>query len=115
MELVHKDAGYAPKVDMFSIGNTTLDTSAPVGQGAKRSIWLSDKWVIVLTSRNTSATESGPNLKAFGRWYTQHSVCKLRLHLIKRWLTQTNGDIANDTGHCASYRIVFFFCFHNTL
>ena len=58
-----------PEVDVLSVGDTTLDTSAPICLGGEGPFLSLDEHVVVLAAWDFGATETGADLKRFGRGY----------------------------------------------
>lgn len=63
-----------PEVNVFAIGDTALNTSAPVCHGAKTSIGIGNELIIVLASWHFSSSETRANLKRFGGGDRKHPM-----------------------------------------
>lgn len=79
----------SPEVDVLSVGDTTLDSSRPVGNGAEASTLSLDEGVVVARPGNLAALEARADLEALGGRDREHSVCKCGFQLVEARLTKT--------------------------
>lgn len=92
---LEKHAGNTPEVDVLRVGDTTLDTSTPVGLGAELTIVGRDEGIIMPASWDFCSTEAGTNLEGLGGRDREHGVAKFGLELIEDGLTKTSGNLAD--------------------
>ena len=92
------------QVDVFTVGNATLNAAGAVGAGADAPV-VHVKGVIVLTAAELGSTESAANLKSFASRDAQHGVSERGLQFVKDRVTQTNGAVADGAGNYAAQGI----------
>jgi hypothetical protein len=108
----HNDS---PEVNVLSVGDTSLNTTAPVGgrpQGLLPGDGVDaiDKRVVVGASREHGSSESRANLESFGRRDREHGVSEDSLELVKGRLSETDGAVSDHTSDCTSHRVVSRLC-----
>jgi len=86
------------EVDIFAVGDTSLNTTTPVGGSTHSTIAPADEGVVVLASRNFCASETGTDLEALGSGDGEHGMGELRLELVEDRFTETGWDVANNAG-----------------
>lgn len=86
-----------PEVDILSIGNTTLDSSRPVGSSAETSTLALNEGIVVARPGNFAALEARANFEALGGRDGEHGVRELSLELVEDRLTESSGDVTDDT------------------
>ena len=85
-----------PEVDVFSVGDTALDASAPVRVGSESPVLSLDKPVVVFAARDFGSTETRADLKRFGGGYGQHGMSQFGFELVKTGFSETRGDVPDD-------------------
>ena len=109
-----RDGGWGfetdPEIDVLSVGDTALDTSAPVCLGGERPVPALDKHVVVFAARDLGSTETGTDLKRFRGGYRQHGVSQLGFKLVETRFSETRGDIPNDARDCSADRVLLLLC-----
>ena len=85
-----------PKVDVFSVGDTALYTSAPVCVGGKRPVLSLDESVIVFAAWDFGSAETRADLKCLGGGYRQHGMSQFGLKLVKTGFSETRGHVPDD-------------------
>lgn len=98
-----------PEVDILSVGDTALDTSAPVCRGDEDTVVSLDEHVVVPAARDLGSTEAGADLKRFSGGYRQHRVCQFGLKLVKTGFSEARRDIPDDAGDGSADRILSVF------
>ena len=91
-----------PEVDILSVGDTALDTSAPVCRGDESTVVSVEEHVVVSAARDLGSTEAGPDLKRFSGGYRQHGVCQFGLKLVKTGFSETTGDVSDDASYSSA-------------
>jgi hypothetical protein len=97
--------GCLPEVDIFTVGDATLDTSTPVRLGTEAPIWPANESVVVLAARNFCSSEARADLERLGGWDGEHGVCQLGFELVEDRLSQPSRDVAKDAGNSTSNRV----------
>ena len=85
-----------PEVDVLSVGDTTLDTSAPVCVGGERAALSIDEPVVVFAARDFGSTETRADLKRFGGRYRQHGVSQFGFKLVKAGFSEARRYVPDD-------------------
>lgn len=96
----------SPEVDVLSVGDTTLDSSRPVGGGAETSTLTLDEGVVVARPGNLAALEARADFEALGGGDGEHGVRELSLELVEDGLTESSGDIADDADDGTADRVL---------
>jgi len=96
----------SPKVNVLAVGNSTLNTTAPVGRGTQRPILSLDKHIVMLAPVNLGPSEPRPNLESLGRGDRQHGMSQDRLELVETRFTESVGYSSDDTGDGPSEGII---------
>jgi len=104
-----------PEVDVLAVGDTALDTSAPVCVGGERSVLSLDKPIVVFAARDFGSTETRADLKRFGGGYRQHGMSQFGFKLVKTWFPKTRGYVPDDATDGAANRVLSLFCADNPL
>jgi hypothetical protein len=96
----------APEVDILAVRDATLNTTAPIRRCSQPRLTINSdpllEHVVVLATWDLGPSETGTNLEAFGGRDGQHGVSEERLELVKAWLAETGGNVAEDTGDGAT-------------
>ena len=85
-----------PEVDVLSVGDTALDTSAPVCISGERPVLPLDKPVVVFATRDFGSTETRADLKRLGSGYRQHGMSQFGFKLVKTGFSETRGHVPDD-------------------
>jgi hypothetical protein len=104
-----------PKVNIFPVGDTPLNTSTPVCSGAKPAARVTDKKVIVLTTWDFGTPESRTDLEGLRCWNRQHRMRKRRFELVENRLAKAGWNVPNDAGDCTADGILGIFGTNNSL
>ena len=104
-----------PEVDVLSVGDTALDTSAPVCVGGERPILPLDKPVVVFAARDFGSTETRTDLKRFGGGYRQHGMPQFGFKLVKTGFSETRGYVPDDASDGSANRVLSLFRADNSL
>ncbi len=86
----------SPEVDILAVGDTTLNSTAPVGICAQGTILPANEGVVVLAAGDFGSAEARADLEAFGSGDGEHGVAELGLDLVEDGFTETGGDTADD-------------------
>ena len=95
-----------PEVDIFPIRDPTLYPTTPVCRRPQLAIRTMDEWVIVLASRELSASEARPDLERLCGWDREHGVCKNGFELVETWLAETEWTATDNAGDGAAQGVV---------
>jgi hypothetical protein len=64
----------------------------------------------MFASGNFSSFEAGPDLECLGGWDGKHGMAECSFELVKHWFTQARRNVANDTGHGSTDRVLGILC-----
>ena len=78
-----------PEVDILSVGDTSLNTTRPIGSSPQFPILTLNEGVIVGGTRESGSSEPGSDLETFGRWDGEHGVGEDCFEFIETWFSET--------------------------
>jgi len=104
-----------PKVNIFPVGDTPLNTTTPVCSGSKAAVRVTDKRVIVLTTWDFGTPESRTDLEGLRCWNGQHRMRKRGFEFVENGLPKTRWNVPNDASDSTTDRILGIFGTNDSL
>lgn len=100
-----------PEVDILAIGDTSLNTTTPVGHGSQPPsprllIDALHERIVVKTTRESGSTKTRADFERLSRGNRKHGVGKDSFELVETGLTQTKGASTDNTGDGTTQGII---------
>ena len=105
----HRFEGY-PEIDVLSVADAALDTSAPVGAGGD-ALWRGDEDVVLFASPLCHSGKALPVFEAFHGVDGEHGASQGRVEFAERRFAQSDGAMLDDSRDNAADGVALSFYF----